>query len=30
LSLQPSYQMACGICSVGGMKVNPDVLLFRR
>jgi FkbM family methyltransferase len=29
LSLQPSYQMACGICSVGEMKVNPDVLLFR-
>ena len=29
LSLQPSYQMACGICSVGAMKVNPDVLLFR-
>ena len=28
LSLQPSYQMACGICSVGGLKVNPDVLLF--
>jgi FkbM family methyltransferase len=29
LALQPSYHMACGICSVGGMKVNPDVLLFR-
>ena len=29
LSLQPSYQMACGICSVGELKVNPDVLLFR-
>jgi FkbM family methyltransferase len=29
LALQPSYQMACGLCSVGGMKVNPDVLLFR-
>jgi FkbM family methyltransferase len=30
LSLQPSYQMACGICSIGSLKVNPDVLLFRR
>jgi FkbM family methyltransferase len=29
LSLQPSYRMACGECSVGGFKVNPDVLLFR-
>ena len=29
LALQPSYQMACGICSVGGTNVNPDVLLFR-
>jgi FkbM family methyltransferase len=29
LSLQPSYQMACGLCSVGQLKVNPDVLLFR-
>ena len=29
LALQPSYQMACGLCSVNGMKVNPDVLLFR-
>jgi hypothetical protein len=30
LALQPSYQLACGICSVGALKVNPDVLLFRR
>jgi FkbM family methyltransferase len=30
LSLQPSYQMACGLCSIGDhLKVNPDVLLFR-
>jgi FkbM family methyltransferase len=29
LSLQPSYQVACGICSVAAYKVNPDVLLFR-
>jgi FkbM family methyltransferase len=29
LALQPTYQMACGICSVGSMRVNADVLLFR-
>jgi FkbM family methyltransferase len=29
LSLQPSYRMACGICSIDGLKVNPDVLLFQ-
>jgi FkbM family methyltransferase len=29
MALQPSYQMACGICSIGALKVNPDVLLFR-
>jgi FkbM family methyltransferase len=29
LALQPSYQMACGLCSIGALKVNPDVLLFR-
>ena len=29
LSLQPSYRMACGICSLDGYRVNPDVLLFR-
>jgi FkbM family methyltransferase len=29
LSLQPAYQMACGLCSIGALKVNPDVLLFR-
>src|SRR5204862_1917857 len=25
LSLEPSYRFACGICSVNGLKVNPDV-----
>lgn len=29
LSLQPSYQMRCGICSVYRLRVNADVLLFR-
>lgn len=29
VALQPSYQLACGLCSVGALKVNPDVLLFR-
>ena len=30
MQLQPSYRMACGICSVAsGVRVNPDVLLFR-
>ena len=29
LSLQPSYQMMCGLCSINGRRVNPDVLLFR-
>jgi FkbM family methyltransferase len=29
LSMGMGYQMACGICAVNGLKVNPDVLLFR-
>jgi hypothetical protein len=30
MQLQPSYRMACGLCSVAaGLRVNPDVLLFR-
>jgi FkbM family methyltransferase len=30
MALQPSYHVACGICSVGAtLKVNADVLLFR-
>jgi len=29
LSLQPSYRMACGICSMNKYTVNPDVLLFQ-
>ena len=30
MALQPSYKMACGICSIGAsLNVNPDVLLFR-
>ncbi len=29
MSLQPAYRAACGLCSVGAYKVNPDVLLFR-
>ena len=29
MSLQPAYKMACGLCSVNGLKVNPDALLFR-
>lgn len=29
LALQPSYRMACGICSVHELVVNADVLLFR-
>jgi FkbM family methyltransferase len=30
MRLQPSYRMACGLCSVAaGLRVNPDVLLFR-
>jgi FkbM family methyltransferase len=29
LALQPSYRMACGVCSVSNLRVNPDVLLFR-
>jgi FkbM family methyltransferase len=29
LYLQPSYKAACGVCSVGNWRVNPDVLLFR-
>jgi FkbM family methyltransferase len=29
LALQPSYKLVCGICSVGDLRVNPDVMLFR-
>jgi FkbM family methyltransferase len=30
MQLQPAYRMACGLCSVAaGLRVNPDVLLFR-
>lgn len=29
MSLQPAYKMACGLCSVNGLRVNPDALLFR-
>ncbi len=29
ISHMPSYKMACGVCSVNGLKVNADVLLFR-
>lgn len=29
LALQPSYRMACGVCSVNNLRVSPDVLLFR-
>jgi FkbM family methyltransferase len=29
LSLQPSYRMACGLCSMNGYSVNADVLVFQ-
>lgn len=30
LGLASYEKTACGICSIGSLKVNPDVLLFRR